>query len=115
MAAITRGGFGIEQALAYRYRILPLLALCMLWKEAYAADLFGIRTHRARKLATIGAAMLLFAGAIPLQNILAQQRAGLVDGLRKYRDGGITDLAYPDSEKAAAILRVAIRTGNYCP
>ena len=113
LAAITRSGFGIEQAVTSRYRILALLALCLLWKEAYSLDFCGVQSRRLLLPAVVVASALIFVTSLFYVGSLAKRHDELVFGMEGFRHGNITGLRHSSPAHAAAVLRQSIEMGHY--
>ena len=113
--AITRLDFGIEAALASRYRNISILVLVC----SYFAflDLYTNRLENIRREIVTGVAAFFFFLNVFFVNKavleLSQHRTELIEGLHAWRTTG-AGLSYPPSqERASTVLQEAIRRGVY--
>ena len=112
-AAMSRSGFGLQQALSSRYAIVSVLLLISIYLLFAGKKNLTARLHP--KL--LGSCfMLLFVLSSYLfavhVDIMTKKKNKLVDGVEEWKATG-SGLAYPNQKHANKIMREAIRQGHY--
>lgn len=108
LAAITRNGFGLEQALSSRYQIYPIIFFTSLY------GFWASKTSRG-KLILISALMVIisvinFKDGIQIQKDREQI---FVHDMVICKNGQISGLAYPDQERAWIMLQESKQLSVY--
>ncbi len=112
--AVTRSGYGLDQALSSRYRVIPVMMLALYYISA--AELITGQRLKRYFLGAMIAASVVFNVQAYSSNIstLITQRGLLTYGMLKWEAVG-TGLIYPFQDKAGEILSDSIRLGVYSP
>jgi hypothetical protein len=111
-ASLSRAGFGVPQALASRYRILPLLTLALNYFALY--ELWPHRCQQRRVFATLLIVTMVFqiSFSVKAHIRLRLHHDRLVSELATWRETG-RGLSYPDPQTADEQLTKAIERGVY--
>jgi hypothetical protein len=110
--ALGRSGFGVEQALASRYKIFSILLVIL----SYLALMEIIANQKMKRwLLTffiIFSLLFNFLAYVNMREPLESRRNELIDGIIQWQKNG-TGLAYPNLIHADVILRESIKNGIY--
>lgn len=112
-AAITRSGFGVEQALSSRYVIVSILTLIYLYFAILRTT--NITENINKKFERIFFVLIVFVGLasfIIQVNIMSNIKNKLIKGTQKVGNSQLK-LDYPDQNRAIKILRNASEKGYY--
>jgi hypothetical protein len=113
IAALGRAGFGLDQALSPRYRILAIMALIFLyWAFIECYPKFFLSKKIVVYCITtfaIGFNMAL----LPIETrSLSLRKDFLIEGITKWKHTG-EGLNYPDPERASLLLKQSLEKGIY--
>lgn len=115
LTALTRSGFGVDQALESRYTVYSLLACLFLYLLIVVHAGNSELTRRAVLLA-LTLSILYFLGLqlkYQLGGYLEWQKAERINSVAAFVAGDESRLFYPDKAKAARILSLAEEQGTY--
>jgi hypothetical protein len=116
VVALTRSGFGIEQAMESRYTPIALL-------HALSVGILCITRMKVPDLRRLGVTVLC-AGAMlywgwmmqhQIRVLLPELRATRIASITAFNTGDETRLLYPTPASAAVTLRAAMQSGIYDP
>lgn len=114
MAGIGRAGFGVDQALSSRYRILASIALILIyWAfiESYS------KLFLSKKFIMCCAILLAMGFNVGSTKIairsLTWRKDMLINGITEWKQNG-KGLNYPNQERASLLLKQSIEKGIYC-
>jgi hypothetical protein len=112
LAALTRSGFGVEQALSSRYTIYSLLFWCGLYVLALSSS---DSPHRVAPIGLVLSVLLFFGTLYRYEqtNFFDDFKQAKVAGLTAFAAGDASQLSYPVPEAAAQILLEADQTGVF--
>ncbi len=115
VTALTRSGFGIEQALSQRYRIVSAL-FPMLIYMAFSEFLQGSRLKARVFFPAVLAGALVFNLYVNITGLKEVRIQNIVprEGLARW-DAGLNGLLYPDDATANRIMVKSIARGLYKP
>jgi hypothetical protein len=111
-ASLTRAGFGVQQALSPRYRVMPLLVLALNYMALY--ELYPLRLSKQRVFIGLMTILLIaqIATFVKARSRLGIHRAELTARLRAWQETG-QGLSYPDPQLADEMLRRALDRNVY--
>jgi hypothetical protein len=115
--ALTRSGFGLDQALASRYTTYSLLS----WACIYLWLITSVKTSvLANRVLLVGLAlgMVCFFGMllkVELTHQFAQTKAERINGLALFVSGDPSKLSYPNPARPAQVLSTAEELGVFDP
>lgn len=112
--ALTRSGFGVEQALSSRYRIVS--AFFPIFSYMAAADYFELE-GRKKAFALLLAATVVFniVSSVANYGYFSFYKTELENRLNAWKDGDEGALLHPDQQKAGRILYESMRRELYRP
>lgn len=111
--ALGRAGFGIEQALSSRYRILSVLALVLIYWAIIEQYSKNLSAKSVILLAIFSAMIFNFSSTARYIGSLSERKS-ILEEITTWRQTG-KGLNYPDQESASLILGQSIEKGLYIP
>jgi glucan phosphoethanolaminetransferase (alkaline phosphatase superfamily) len=112
--ALGRSGFGVEQALSSRYKILSVVLLVLI----YLSFLEIYPKQFSKKLliyCLIFLAVVFNIGSTKMSiHNMVLRKNNLIEGITTWKNTG-QGLAYPDQKRASFLLNQSIEKGIYYP
>jgi hypothetical protein len=113
IAGLGRAGFGIDQALSPRYRILALMALILIFLALIESfpNFWSSKRIVAWCLVVLAVGFNIGSTKIAVQ-CLTWRKNVLIQGIREWKKTG-EGLNYPDQKRASLLLEQSIKKGMY--